>query len=228
MADHSRTFEITIAALGVIVTGLIGFGQWQLSNKQSEFTRNQKEADAKRATDATEVQVMSIVAPHLVTLSKREDKDFHSSLRMVEAAAIYLSEKHGRTALAEMAERISRGNEAVPQETKTRLQEATVASAPSTTVMWFAVLDSLPANDQRAAETRANERNEQLRRIGLNIEVQLFKTKISNNFAVVAGGPVDQKAAFDLASTLRRNGIAGDAFAQQDREWTLVGKAPFR
>jgi hypothetical protein len=34
MVDHSKTFEISIAALGLVVAGLLGFGQWNLSRVQ--------------------------------------------------------------------------------------------------------------------------------------------------------------------------------------------------
>src|SRR5438552_18363431 len=118
MADHSKAFEITIAALGIIVTGLIGYGQYRLNDTQNQFIRDQKQAesdrieaqqkaDAKRYGDATELQVMSIVAPHFVNLTK-PGKDFDSSWRVVESAATYLSDQHQRSGLAAMATQIAR------------------------------------------------------------------------------------------------------------------------
>lgn len=227
MADHSKKFEITIAALGMIVTGMLGYGQIRVSQEQNRQEESQKATEEKRAADDVEVKVMTMVAPHFLDISK-PGENFEASLRVIESAATYLTERHSRPGLALMATQIARGNKAVPQEVQTRLQEATVVPLPSTTRKWFAVLASLPASDLTPAQTFANERLQQLKNTGLNVEIQLFKTKISNNYAVVVGGPLERNDAIELASQARSKGLARDAFVQQDRDWTFVGKAPFQ
>lgn len=225
MAEHSKIFEVTIAALGLVVTGVLGYGQIQLSREQANQTQSQHLAEEKRAVDNIEVQVMSLVAPHLGNLAK-PGTEFEPSQRIVLAAAEYLSAQHSRTALASMAAKISEGNATISQEVKSRIQEATV-TVPSTG-RWFAVLASLPSTDLTAGQNLANQKLRQIQASGLGFEVQLFKTKISNNLAVVVGGALERAAALDLASQARNAGIARDAFAQQDKEWTFVGKAPFK
>jgi hypothetical protein len=225
MADHSKTFEVTIAALGLVVTGMLGYGQFQVSQEQTKQARAQQLAEEKRAVDNIEVQVMSLVAPHLGNLAKH-GTEFDSSQRVVLAAAEYLSTQHSRTALASMASKISEGNTAIPQEVRSRIQEATVTT-PSTG-KWFAVLASFPSNDLTSAQSMANQRLKQLKTMGLDLEIQLFKTKISNNLAVVVGGPVERTAALELAVRAQNTGVARDAFAQQDKGWIFIGKAPFK
>jgi hypothetical protein len=225
VADHSKAFEVTIAALGLVVTGVLGYGQIQLSREQANQAKAQQLAEKKRAVDNIEVQVMSLVAPHLGNLAK-PGTEFDSSQRVVLAAAEYLSTQHSRTALASMAAKISEGNTAITQEVRSRIQEATVTT-PSTG-KWFAVVASLPPNDLTSAQSLANKGLAQLRAMGLDLEIQLFKTKISNNLAIVVGGPVERTAALELASQARNTGVARDAFTQQDKGWTFVGKAPFK
>jgi hypothetical protein len=63
--------------------------------------------------------------------------------------------------------------------------------------------------------------------IDKNLSVQLYKTKISNNYAVVVGGSIEKDEAISLARQAREEDWASDAFAQKDRQWSKVGDAPF-
>jgi hypothetical protein len=93
---------------------------------------------------------------------------------------------------------------------------------------WYAVLASLPASDLAAARTNANEKLAEARRLGFSQGVQIYRTKISNNYAVVIGGQMPRPDAFALSSGARQKGLASDAFPQQDRMWSFVGEAPFK
>jgi hypothetical protein len=224
MADQSRWFEISLTAIGLAVTAILGYGQLRVSEAQHDQAARQQVEESKRAVDNIEVQVMSLVAPHLGNLAKQSG-DFKSSQKVVLAAAEYLSTKHNRTALASMAAKISENNQSVPIEVRTRIQEATEAVSPAG--KWFAVLASLPASDLPAAKEVANKKLKQAQSVAPGTSVKIYKTKLSNNFAIVLEGPVERKKALDLALLARSSTLAKDAFAQQDREWVTVGTAPF-
>jgi hypothetical protein len=225
VADHSNTFEIAIAALGLLITGALGYGQYRLSSDQAKLAAEQQNAEQRRAADNIEVQVMSLVAPHFGNLTK-PGTEFEASQRVVLAAAEYLSSQHSRTALAIMAARISERNAGISAEVKSRIQEATSSALP--TGQWFVVLASLPGNDESAARDTADRKQKLLAAAGEKRPVQLWRTKISNNFAIVLGEPTNRDAAIELASTARSNNIAKDAFAQQDRDWRLISTGPFK
>lgn len=87
---------------------------------------------------------------------------------------------------------------------------------------WYAVLASLPLNEALARK-KANELLAIARRLGFSQEIQLYKTQISNNYAVVIGGQMTKSDALALAAAARQKALAFDAFAQQDRSWTLMG-----
>ena len=224
MTDRSKTFEITIAALGLIVTALLGYGQYKLNKEQSEIAIRQQEAEKIRAIDNIEVQIMSLVSTHLSNLSK-PGAEFASSQRVVLAASEYLSSQHQRTALAAMAAKISEGNTTVPTDVTTRIKEATSIATPSAN--WFTVLASLPVDDEASAKEIANRFLENVESKYQSGQIQLYRTKISNSFAVVLNGPSNRTTAIEAASKARRVELAKDAFAQQDRDWTLIGTAPF-
>ena len=232
----AKSFQLAIAAAGVVVTALLGFGQWQLSQQQNRMLDEQHKAEAKRASDTIaadkekaadniEIQVMTLVAPHLAKL-RGAGEETKNSERIVIAAEEYLSNTYGKTALAQMHSRIVEDNPFVKRETRQRIEEATEpvqVGAP-----WFAVLASLPANDLDAARNIAKEKLKMAERVDLPRDIQIYQTKLSNNYAIVIGGQMARSAAIDLATAARQKGLATDAFAQQDRSWRLVSEAPFR
>lgn len=225
MADHSKWFEILVAAIGVSVTATLGYGQWQIADAQNKQLIKQQETETKRAGDNIEVQVMSLVSSHLGNLSK-SGTEFEASQRVVLAAAEYLTSHYGRTALAEMAAKISESNKTVAPDVQTRIQEATVSANGSE--RWYAVLASFPIGDLVPAQQIANEMLHKLQNVGSDKTIQLYKTKISNNYAIVMGGAKEMTEAVNLANFARSKKLAKDAFPQQDREWTLIGNAPFQ
>jgi len=95
-------------------------------------------------------------------------------------------------------------------------QLPTLGEAP-----WYVVLESLPGNDEGRAVKEAERVGVETRRAGLAQSVQLYKTRISNNYAVVLGGQMAKSEALALADVARKK-FASDAFAQQDRGWTFV------
>jgi len=227
----AKSFQLAIAAAGVTVTALLGFGQWQLSQQQNRMLDEQHKAEAKRASDSIaaekeraadniEVQVMALVAQHLAKL-RGADKDAKNSERIVLAAEEYLSNTYGKTALAQMHRRIVEDSPFVKPEIRQRIEEATEPvkeGAP-----WYTVLASLPANDLDTARNIAKEKLKMAERVGLpHKDIEIYKTKLSNNYAIVIGGQMARSDAINLATSARQKGLATDAFAQQDRSWTLV------
>jgi len=61
----------------------------------------------------------------------------------------------------------------------------------------------------------------------MTFSVALYKTKVSQKYAVVLGTGLDRSAALTLAAEARHRQLAADAFAQQDRSWDPAGTAPF-
>jgi hypothetical protein len=219
MADHSKWFEITVAVLGVTITGILGWGQLRLANVQQETS-------AKQAADNIEIQVFQLVEPHLVNLTK-PGPQFESSQRIVVVMSEFLSGIHKRENLAKISDRIVEGNPGVPQNVLSRIKEATQSAG--TTGRWFAVLASLPGNNPDAAREHANRIFEVWQaKADRDTSIQLYKTSISNNFAVVVGGAVERDKAAELVSRARARHVADDAFVQQDKNWEAHGVAPFK
>lgn len=227
MADRSKAFEAFVALLGLALTGVLGYGQYSLSKEQTEQSNQQRLAEKKRGVDNLEVQVMTLVAPHLINLAK-PGADFLPSQRVVLAASEYLSNQHQRTALATMSAKISEGNASVSNEVATRLKEASQVSQDVLSgTRWFAVVATLPSDSEPAARTAADQWLARARAKDGKATIGLYKTKISNSYAIVLGSGVSQTQAGELARQARDWKLAPDAFAQQDRGWTLVGTAPF-
>jgi hypothetical protein len=224
MLDGSKKIELVVALLGIVVTGTLGYGQYTLSEQQTVLNNNQQKLEQKRAVDNIEVQVMTLVAPYFANLAKT-GSEFDASQRVVLAASEYLSAQHQRTALASMASKISEGNTSLSPELKSRIQEATIPVVPGS--QWFAVLASLPSTELLGAKRIANEKQLLAISNGMKLTVQVFRTKISDNYAVVYGGVAEKNVAIEHSSMAKKIGIAKDSFVQQNREWVLIGSAPF-
>ena len=168
---------------------------------------------------------MTLVAPHLAKV-RGTGADAESSQRVVLAAADYLSSKHKRTALAEMYQHIVADDPTIKPDIRVRVIEATATVSES--ALWYAVLASLPGNDLNAARRIANKKSQMAGSGGFGQPVQIYRTKISDNYAIVLGGQMRRSDAVSLASAARQKGLAPDAFAQQDRSWTFVENATAR
>jgi hypothetical protein len=84
--------------------------------------------------------------------------------------------------------------------------------------LWFPVVASYSLNAQglRLAQQRVVELT------GAGQCAQIWRTKISDNYAVVLGGQMTRDRATKLVSTAKQSGLAKDAFPQRDRGWTLM------
>ena len=219
MADRSKWFEVFVAALGVTVTGVLGYGQWQLGEQQNLILANQTTTAERRSVDTIEVQVMTLVSPHLSVLGSKTPEGKRSE-RVVLAAAEYLSDQFGRASLAKMAAKISEGNKDISEPVRTRLEEASQAAPKSRT--YFTVLASLPGNNLAAARITAKEKLKKAKVAGLDQAISIYKTKLSNNYAVVIGGELSEADARSLAAAARSAGLADDSFHQIDKEWAFI------
>jgi hypothetical protein len=208
--------SVLLAIAGLAVTAILGYGQWSLGVSQ-------REAEDLKEKDAVEVQVMALIAPHLSKVREVGD-DAESSRRIVQAAGDYLNTKYRSDALSRMYAQIVSEAPSVKQETVMRAQETT--EVPTKDAPWYAVLASLPADDLNAAQELADEKAKMARGAGISQRVQIYRTKISNNYAVVLGGKLGKSTALLLAASAREKKLAPDAFAQQDRQnWDLVSDA---
>lgn len=240
----SKWFEIAITAIGVLITAVLGYGQWRLGQQQNAILENQANQQLERSIDNIEVQVMTLVSKHLGKLGT-VGEEAEVSQKVVLAAAEFLSNKYGRTSLAAMAAKISEGNPKIGNPIQGRFAEATQpppqlqvrslgtdwpeskGQQPPERTNWYAVLASLPGDQLKAAEAEANGKLIKAREKGFSQGVQLYKTKISNIYAVVIGGALDEASARDLSKKARSLELTRDSFAQIDKEWKFVGDAPF-
>lgn len=90
-------------------------------------------------------------------------------------------------------------------------------------VDWFAVLASYNEKQLKEAQKHAHKISDELKKKGSNLKVEIYKTKISRNFAVTVGGRLSREEALRLAKISRESPWgAHDAFAQKDIDWLLI------
>lgn len=218
----SKKLEIFIAVLGVTITALLGYGQYSLG-------KNQLEVQRKSSVDLIEMQAMTMVGPYLGDLGKGDEKG-ETAERVVTETADFLSRKYKRISIANLANSLIEKSKTVGQMTKTRIAEATQAAPTQTSRQeknYFAVLASYPIDQLDQAKEAANEMLKLVKAGGSEEPVELWKTKISKNYAVVVGGRLEKEKAFQLAKTARAKHWADDAFWQIDKEWSPIGTSPF-
>lgn len=199
--EHSsKWFEVGIAALGVAVTAILGYGQWQLGQGQAELSKGQAASEDRRAQDAIEVQVMSMVSSYFAAM-REPGKKGDDAQRVVLAAAEYLSNDHKRPSLAAMAAKISQENPTASLNVQGRFQEASIV--PDQAAPWYAVLASLSPDDLDTARSVALAKQSLAAKLGLGDQIHIYRTKISNNIAIVIGGALTRERALELAARSR-------------------------
>lgn len=174
----------------------------QLAEARAELTQTKTELRSIMinlgAAKSSLNQVRAYVAP-----SKRHEVD--AALGNVTSGERQLS-----TASATLAKATS------------RLPASKAASVTAPSSQWFAVIGSYPVNEAGLREAR--QKAAEVMRQGQCTEV--WQTVVSNNYAVVLDGALDEASARKAAADARTSGIASDAFAQPDRNWRVVIRFP--
>jgi len=233
------SFEAVIAAFTIVVTFVLAYGYWKLANRQNEqalrieqqreeFQRSllqlQRDADGRKAADNLELQVISLVSPHLAGLRK-SGREAAASQRIVAAAAELLSSR-GRPGLAQMADKIrEQSAPIIESELRTTVDAAVATTSPSDS--WLVLLATLPGDDLKAAQVVANDKLRVAKDLGMIPVVSVYKTRLKGRYVVALGEPVDRSRAFSLAARARRGNLSLDAFAEPGDGWELTGTAPF-
>jgi len=231
------SFEAVIAGFTVVATFALGLCYWNVANRQNEqdarierqreelqrsLLQSQRDAEARRADDNLELQLISLVSPHLSKL-RESGREAATSQRIVAAAAELLSSR-GRPGLLRMADKIR--EQSVPQgETQPRTAAPVAASSPKDA--WLVLLATLPGDDLKAAEAVANDKLRVAKDLGMMPAVSIYKTRLKGRYVVALGKPVDRSAALAAAAQARRRNLSADAFAEQDGGWELIGTTPF-
>src|SRR4051812_37615067 len=235
------SFEAVVAAFVSVAMFTLGYSHWRLAIRQDEqeagierqreeFERSllqlQREGDDKRAADSFELELVSLVSPHLSRL-RESGHDAATSQRIVAAAAELLASR-GRPALSQLTEKI-REQSVAPQRTTVPDPEAATEGpgAPAPRNAWLVLLATLPGNDRKKAEDVANDKLRVAKDLGMTPVVSVYKTRLKERYVVVLGEPVDRSRAFALAARARRGNLSLDAFAEPDDGWELTGTAPF-
>jgi len=231
------SFEAVFAAYAVVATFALGYGYWRLATRQDELgarlelqrqehqsalARLLRDADDDRAADNLELQVISLVSPHLSRL-RESGREAVTSQKIVAAAAEFLSSK-GRPGLAQLAQRLR--EESTPNaRSETTVDVPGASTSPSSA--WLVLLATLPGDDLKLAEGVANEKLRAAKDLGLTAGVSVYKTKLKGRYVVVLGRPVERSAALAMAAQARGRSLSPDAFAEPIGGWQLIGTAPF-
>jgi hypothetical protein len=238
-AKKPSSFEAVIAAFAFVVSFAFAYGYWRLATRQSEqdsrfeqqrdelqrsLFRLQADLESGRAADNLELQVITLVAPHLSRL-RESGREAMASQRIVDAAAELLAAR-GRPGLRQMAEKIrERGAPVETPDAQARIDAAAPAKAPSNP--WLVLLATLPGTDLGAAEEVANEKLRTAKDVGMMPLVSIYRTKLKGRYVVALGKPTERSDALFTAAQARQKNLAADAFAEPDGGWELTGTAPF-
>lgn len=231
--------ESVFAAFVVVATFALGYGYWKLATRENEldirleqqreeFQRalihSECEAEARRAADAFELQMISLVSPHLAKLPD-SGRESTASQRIVAAAAELLSAR-GRPALAQIADQIrEHGRAAENPEPQPQIDPSVAAKPPS--MPWLVLLATLPGTDLDVAQRVANDKLRAAKELGMMPLVRIYKTRLKGRYVVVLGKSSDRSGALAAAAEARRQNLSADACAEKDGGWDLVGTAPF-
>jgi hypothetical protein len=99
---------------------------------------------------------------------------------------------------------------------------ASEAAAPATTEEWFAVVATVPIGQEEAVRALTADLNARLQRAGLPPrDVHVYRTRISNSYALTSGKAKTERLARERARMLRQAGAVPDAFPQPNRGWEL-------
>lgn len=112
---------------------------------------------------------------------------------------------------------------ATAQVAKLAAVEAAAAGSPSRT--WYAVVASVPLSQPNVAADLARSLNAQLAVVTNTCDVRVFRTRISNSFAITSGGEKNEADAKARVALIKGSGLVPDAFSQPDKGWVMADVA---
>lgn len=215
-----------LAKLAIALVGL--YATWFFDDAEMRRAEMRLRADDEARLEETFARYYSQIAPVDAGVSDDRAAVQDLALALASRAATQMRDRHGRAELLEFLNARSTDKQAAFIR-NVALQagesaDAMVESAPTAqTQHWFAVVGSYSLNNQRQAEAYATEMRQRLSAAGLNYPVAVWRTRVSEVFAVTVGGQrADEADATQLAQSLRAQGLAADAFAQRNRDWTAA------
>ena len=201
--------NVILGVIGAALTAFLITNQIQIGKLQHKIARQQ-----------VEIQVAALVKDFIPSITKHS-REGEEAREVINAAVSYLSEKYESTLLAELTTRLLEKS-SIPSTESSVMQINEATQAPASTTHWFAVLASYGGTQLSLARQRAQELQETINKANFDHKIEIYKTKISNNFAITLDGPMTKSEAIKLAALARSNGWTKDAFAQVDREWAKV------
>jgi hypothetical protein len=241
---NDKKIEIIVITFGIIITGILGYGQWSIGDNQNvllqlqiesqerlakEHIQSQKnlikyqiKSQEKQTVDQIEIQTMSLVSSHFSNLSKNGEEGKMAE-KTVMIAANFLADKYGRRSLAKMAKELVSQRKDVSAQVALRVSEA-AEELPNAKkeLSWFTVLGSYDEYNLKKAKEASLIILTKVRKNNPSVNIDIYKTKYSRHFAVVIGGKQTKKAAELLSIKARKLGWADDAYFQLNRDWEIV------
>jgi len=198
------TAKIILGVAGLSVTVMLGIWQWRLGQVQQELTRQQ-----------VVLQTLTMVKGYLEVVDQ-EGPQGERARALITIAATELSNEYQSPILAKMASSLlenfdSRGGREVLQ-----INEAT--EAPIHEAQWFTVVASFSVKHLENARASLKE----ISALQNEFPVEIYKTRISNHFAVTIGGARSKADARILAYLARDRGWSEEAYPQIDRGWEKI------
>ena len=227
--DH-RTVELVLIALSVILTGGIGWSQYQLGLMQSnialkldqnqmERIKEQRAIESARAIDNMDLQLMNVAKDFLPDINKTNEEG-KISRDVVLTTSQHLQENLKRNNFAQIVSKIideqyKSGDSTITPSYKLRIDE--IANSDSQNGEWFAVVASFLPTSKKIAEKAVMRFREQSKN---EYDFHMWKTKVSNHYAITIDSLITKEKANELVQVARTLNIANDAFTQKNREWT--------
>ncbi len=209
--------KVFLGILGLIITILISYIQY---SNQSELEISKK----KLQVEQNKFQMIKLVNENLAYLNDSGIKGKIAN-NIVTKFSSELSEKYDYPEIAQIVSNsindTSIKTENIPQKSKFIVSESTESLGTNKEIdNWFCVIGTFAINDKENALKFKNQNAVRLTKDGK--KCFLYKTFVSNNYAVTINKKLNKKDANILVNYARQMGIANDAFAQIDRNWQFV------
>lgn len=193
---------------------------------------NQNRADKEKREVEVKLFELAIVEIKKISNKDTTQNEKTASREVILQLSNFLNDKYQSTSLAALSRiAINADSESSVNE---KLQITEIADAvnskeekQATGSRYFAVLGSYPAT-QEGLLTAKKDKDKLVialskEKDSLNYRLFIYKTKISNNYAIVLNAATEDRAmANNWVAHAKRLGLANDAFTQQDRGWTPV------
>jgi hypothetical protein len=213
--------KIGLGIIGSLITILIAMNQYKIQEAQNEYIKNQDKIKSNDQKEQSKIEILKVLFYNLQYSSEPGTKGDISRAIIVYSTKKLSEDYESSDIVGVINDALNSNSEfrkSLTSNQKVIIEESSTENSGKQS--WFCVLATFGTNSFADAIKFKNEINKN-QFANFNAKAQVYKTKISNSYAITLGDSLTKIQAINYLS-YSKSANFNDAFYQINRNWSKV------